>query len=735
MSHTRPTISLGMIVKNEEKHMERLLPVLVDLFDEIVIVDTGSTDRTCEILTDWSRSHGHIKIDHFKWVNDFSKARQYGMDRCTSDYYFWLDADDEIINVDEFILWRDNVMGAADYWMVNYDYTQDKNGKSVCNFIRERIVKNEGKFHWRYFLHEGLVPKDDTKRIHSQKCITFEIKHVRTAEDITADKNRNLDIFKEFEKDGILDARLTFYYGKELFDIGKHKEASKYLMEAAQSEETAFPDRILAIQYCAQSAYECEAYTQAEQLALNGVQLLPSRAEFWCLLGDARLKKNDIKGAMIFYKSARACEPENLSNTIFALETSYHEYPTYQLVQCYMNMGLMDDAKKEFESLREDDTKAQLADLIEKNDKLFTIRADAQEINEIVISTPPGSIVGEWDEDAHKVRGLGGSETAAVEVARYLREMLGIPVKIFNMRKEYKRCESGVEYVPLKELGEYFQRYKPKFHIAWRHSVKLSNAPMFTWCHDLQCIGAEQMQFDKILALSPFHKHYLHTSQGVNLEKIELFRNGIEPKLWTETDKVEKNPMKVIFSSSPDRGLERCIDVCKKVREMGTPVELHLFYGVENMRKMGADDWADKIMAKVEDNKDFVHYHGNVGKSELIHHFKESSVWLYPADFIETYCITVLEALASGTYPMVRNMGALSDTIASAAPKEMYFLTDKNCETEDEIAFWAENLNKAILEKRYEKVTLETDKHSWQEVTRDLIGLMEKEGVDFGNTN
>jgi len=47
---------------------------------------------------------------------------------------------------------------------------------------------------------------------------------------------------------------------------------------------------------------------------------------------------------------------------------------------------------------------------------------------------------------------------------------------------------------------------------------------MFTWCHDLQCIGAEQMQFDKILALSPFHKHYLHTSQGVNLEKIELFR-------------------------------------------------------------------------------------------------------------------------------------------------------------------------------------------------------------------
>ena len=147
MTHTkklnRPTLGLTCILKDEENHLERFLAQVTPLFDEIIMVDTGSTDKSLEILTEWARTHGHIKIDHFKWVKDFSKARQYAMDRCTTDYMMWLDLDDEIVNVDEFILWRDNVMGAADYWMVNYDYTQDKNGKSVCNFIRERIVKNE----------------------------------------------------------------------------------------------------------------------------------------------------------------------------------------------------------------------------------------------------------------------------------------------------------------------------------------------------------------------------------------------------------------------------------------------------------------------------------------------------------------------------------------------------------------------------------------------------------------
>lgn len=89
-------ISLCMIVRNEEKSLPRCLASVEGLVDEIVIVDTGSADRTKEIAGAFGAA-----IYDFTWTEDFSAARNHAFSKATRDYIFWLDADDYLREEDQ----------------------------------------------------------------------------------------------------------------------------------------------------------------------------------------------------------------------------------------------------------------------------------------------------------------------------------------------------------------------------------------------------------------------------------------------------------------------------------------------------------------------------------------------------------------------------------------------------------------------------------------------------------
>ncbi len=224
------------------------------------------------------------------------------------------------------------------------------------------------------------------------------------------------------------------------------------------------------------------------------------------------------------------------------------------------------------------------------------------------------------------------------------------------------------------------------------------------------------------MALSGFHKHYLRETNGVPEEKIVLGFNGINPHDFNE--EAVKDPLKVVFSSSPDRGLAQTIDIVKKARELsGMDIKLHCFYGFENMRKAGQVEWADQIEAKIREN-DFVVSHGLVTKKELMRHFKEAGVWLYPADFIETYCITAIEALCAGTWGIVRSMGALPYTLSEAIEKGMVEMTDIEATGDAAIGLWANMLVEAIIERKWERVKQDPQEKSWEKVAEFFIKEM-----------
>lgn len=739
----RPSIALCMIIKNEAHNLGGLLQSVRGCFDQIHITDTGSTDNSLEFIEKINQhiSEGQpswsglpeIQTHHFDWVDDFGKARDYSFSHATTDYICWIDGDDLLSDSKAFIHWRDNVMHSAHYWLAVYNYSINQSGKVECSFVRERVIKNKHGFGWEHFIHEGLIQKDG-KKFWPQRVSSWTINHRRSTEDMKNDHKRNLNIFEKRKYED-LNPRMLFYYGKELFENDKPKEAGRPLMDAIKSGKLDPHDLILAFQFAALAALNCGAIAQAIEISMNALKLIPSRAEIWCILGDAYSKAGDIESARHAYMFAGKCFPNSLGGTCVNYADAYEVYPHARLSEIYLNGGNIKEAEKEIVFIKDFPQGKQMAQALDQVKDLNEIRSGLTKSDHILITCPPQSPVTDWDETTLKEKGHGGSETAAIEVAKWLIKKTGRPVKIFHPRKSRAVMESGVEYIPQKELVGYVHNIEPAAHIAWRHSVPLTKAQTIVWCHDLQLPGGENSKnYDKVMALSEFHKNYLMEINKVPEDKILLGYNGINPDEFEPVDMSAKDPNKIIFSSSPDRGLIQAIDIVKKAREIsGLDLKLHCFYGFENMRKGGQGDWADEIEKHVKAHP-FVTHHGHVTKPVLYKHFHEAGTWLYVNDFIETYCLTALEATYNGCWPIVRDMGALKYTMKEAISKGMCDFMNIEVIDEASIGLWANTLVDAIIGRKWEQMDLPITQ-TWEKVADLFIkefGLEKIERLPHG---
>lgn len=733
----RPTISLACIMKNEARNIGPFLSSVNGCFDEIILVDTGSTDNSLEFVEQINKqieagssvwNLPEIKVYHFDWINDFAAARNFAFSKATMDYVCWFDLDDSLSDAKAFIKWRDTIMHSAHMWVALYNYAFDKDGTPSCQFIRERVVKRNHGFGWEYAVHEGLIQKEGRK-FWTQRASTWWVNHRRTDEDRKQDHMRNVKLMESLDLDH-QHPRMKFYYGKELFENGFPEKAGKPLLEAVKADNLDIHDRILSIQYAAQSAFHCRAYPEALDLLYNGVKLMPSRAEYWSLIGDIHTLMGKVGEAILAYKTALLCTPNDLGGIVVVHPYAYNEYPHIKLAEIYLNAGNWPLAEEHVDALHK--MKSAQATALERRlfevKDLSEVRKDLPKTEDVIITCQAG-MPGSWDEKTLEEKGHGGSETAAIEVAKWIRKKTGRKVKIFQNRPGRDVMPSGVEYEPVSHLLGYVQNVEPAAHIAWRHPVKLTPAKTFAWCHDLQMPGAHKAEFDKIVALSEFHKNYLIETNGVPEDKITVAFNGVNPDDFPTG--VEKNPLKVVFSSSPDRGLIQSIDIVKTARQISKmDIKLHCFYGTGNMRKMGLNEWADAIEKHIEDNKDFVVYHGMVNKKTLMRHFKEAAVWLYPADFIETNCITAMEAMVAGAFPIVRAMGALPFTLKPAIEKGCVDMLDVEVVDEASTAIWANRVVDAIIDKKWQFVNFNAEDFSWERVADWFIENMNLKKVE-----
>jgi len=170
----KPLLSLCMIVKNEEAHLSRCLESVRGLVDEIIVVDTGCTDRTVEI----ARSFG-ARIFQFSWQDDFARARNFSLDQATGDWILVLDADESIAARDHAKILEpllrddlDAVMAVQRHYMTTLvvgwqpgagGYDEGNPYPGFMDVNCRRLFRNSPRLRWQKPVHEELLSTDPAR--------------------------------------------------------------------------------------------------------------------------------------------------------------------------------------------------------------------------------------------------------------------------------------------------------------------------------------------------------------------------------------------------------------------------------------------------------------------------------------------------------------------------------------------------------------------------------------------
>lgn len=222
-----PTLSVCMIVKNEENGLKRLLPELEKTVDEIIIVDTGSTDRTKKVAAKYG-----AKVYDFPWVNDFAAARNESLKHATKEYIMWLDGDDSIqrqeISKLKFHLM--NNKGTAVFINLN-DVKVNREFKS----LQLRVFPNNPNIRFRGRVHEQVSFDIEALGIKYSNC-PITVTHLGYDSPKTVEKKleRNLEILKEeYKEPGKSEEYLiNLHIGKTCLGLNKIDEARPYVEKA-----------------------------------------------------------------------------------------------------------------------------------------------------------------------------------------------------------------------------------------------------------------------------------------------------------------------------------------------------------------------------------------------------------------------------------------------------------------------------------------------------------------------
>lgn len=302
------TISLCMIVKNEEAVLARCLDSVRDLVDEIIIVDTGSTDRTKEIAARYTG-----QIYDFPWESDFSAARNFSFSKARMDYIYAADADEMLDETNRTRFLRLKQCLLPEIEIVQMKYVTKTDFNTVLNSKKEyrpKLYKRLRSFTWVDPIHETV--RLDPVVFDSD----VEILHMPPA----PHQNRDFSIFRQaYQKDGILSNKIFDMYAKELFISGSDTDFTDaapifraYLASPATNEPANATLAKKAALVLLHTARITDDFPSILKFSLDDMLTTPS-AEACMEIGEWFFEKKQFDTAILWFYHA-AFEAESILN-------------------------------------------------------------------------------------------------------------------------------------------------------------------------------------------------------------------------------------------------------------------------------------------------------------------------------------------------------------------------------------------------------------------------------------
>ncbi|MGA9857110.1 MAG: glycosyltransferase [Solirubrobacteraceae bacterium] len=228
---TSLTLSLCMIVRDEEQMLARCLQAAAPAVDEIVVVDTGSTDRTVEI----ARQFGARVIEH-PWTGSFSDARNVSFEAATSDWIIYLDADEVLVDEDVQRLreltgqtWREA------FYLVETSYTGELGDGSAMVNNALRVFRNRPEYRFTGRLHEQIshtLPTYNPDRVEQSAVRITHYGYLGSVRAAKEKSQRNIDLLTRQAAESAPTPFLHFNLGSEYIVVGEHAKAIDHLQKA-----------------------------------------------------------------------------------------------------------------------------------------------------------------------------------------------------------------------------------------------------------------------------------------------------------------------------------------------------------------------------------------------------------------------------------------------------------------------------------------------------------------------
>lgn len=711
-------IHLCVMVKNGGKQFEDMLNANMHLVDQWTILDTGSTDETIDVINRVlvGKKKGELFQEPFINFRD-SRNRLLELAGTTCKYTLMLD--DTYIIEGDLRGFLNEVRGDQ----FGDSFTLYIKSDDV-EYGSNRILKTSKKLKYLFKIHEVIQDKNNTNVV-----IPFQRAHIvdgRFDYMETRTMNRKqLDLKLLYEEvDDDPNNPRSFYYLAQTYNLLEdYEKAYYYFLKRTNHPVQGFiQEKIDAVFEAARVAnFKLQKpWPECEALYLKAFELDNSRPDALYFLGIHYYLEENIRNnrRIAFEYFKRAFEIGYPIHCQYSLKPtlSFHFLPKFlaQLCYEYEDFKLGERCSRLF--LEKNKPDADMYSVILSWCNIF-IKLNKMQASLSVTNNnekPLFCFVADggfepWTGSDILTKGVGGSETYIIEMSRYIQQHGHFQVVVFCNCLKQSTFE-GVDYIPLELYPSFSANIQIHTCIVSRFSEYIPVAlhgktdNVYLVLHDLTPSGLIIPIHDKlkkIFCLSEWHVGYFlnmfpqfkdrttHFYYGSTFSTFE--KSGAKTdtkKLVTFADnsllhfpkvddlaqpfpKVVKVENKFIYSSFPNRGLLQLLQMWPKIVERYPEASLHIYSDVNGK-------WVNSVepamMQQIRDilslllipeKKMNIICYGWVSKSVLAESWATSEYWLYPCTFMETFCLTAVEAALSRTLAITNGLAALQNTVGN----------------------------------------------------------------------
>ena len=345
-------LSLAMIVRNNEDVLGQTLESVKGIVDEIVIVDTGSTDGTKEV----AEKHGAI-VYEFEWIDDFSAARNFSFEKTTGDWIMWLDSGD-VLPPDTIQEWKtlrlilSDPKNTFEGLMVRMNRIIDPRGDVLQWYYICRIARRTANPIWVEPIHETIATDNNNFTIVEGPRVHDPLAFYQGVSD------RNLNILLRLKEKGNVTSRTHYYLGQELVAHKRFDEAELEFRGVLDSKDFTYQRYVSLLNLSKIARIKNDLGKSVEWLQ-QAMFFDPTRPDAFIWMGDIFFDQEGWLKAIPFYKATIGMKV--IRDGAPTQDPYYAYYPWGKLGFCYLNLGEIKEAiscfreaeKTSFGSIRE----------------------------------------------------------------------------------------------------------------------------------------------------------------------------------------------------------------------------------------------------------------------------------------------------------------------------------------------------------------------------------------------